>query len=251
MQFYPRQGWSSFGRWFLKLQLGLSITENWMKLARLKNVQFYIFNSFFGLKIMQAILWLRGPRFDVESEIQSLEATRVVEEKEGEEENTVDSQTSNKFVAKVFKLIVRQTWVNTNCLFLNNFYPAYIIYTNSKTQHYKLHLILLLPFCKFNEVHKAQKDTLKGVECCWEIFRLNTVVIAAYGYDKCQLPWTSGHGIRLGIWRFRVWALATPGNLWCQVAKKYSQPYSVPLMIDFGRHTLKKQGGTRRVCPPD
>jgi len=45
------------------------------------------------------------------------------------------------------------------------------------------------------------------------------------------------HGIRLGIWESGIWTLAAPCNLRPRVAKniqqKYSQPYSVPLMIYF------------------
>jgi len=52
---------------------------------------------------MQALLWLRGPHYDVESEIRSLEEARVVEK----EDENIDAQMSNKFVVKSFKLMVR------------------------------------------------------------------------------------------------------------------------------------------------
>jgi len=53
-----------------------------------------------------------------------------------------------------------------------------------------------------------------------------------------RLPWHHA-------WDLRVWGLSPgtsrqPLTLGCQKQQEYSQPYSVPLMIDFSRHTLKE-----------
>jgi len=62
-------------------------------------------------------------------------------------------------------------------------------------------------------------------------------------FETNQIAMASGHSIRLGIWGSRVQTPAALGNLWPRVVKKiqikYSQPYSVPLMIYFARRTWK------------